>query len=65
VCGAAAGHLNAEARTAFLSALVDAGNGEWLDPQRSRCLVLWRKLDDWAELVYKWVRLQRTKSRES
>ena len=33
-----------------------SGRGQWLDSGRTRCLVLWRKLDEWGGVVQAWVR---------
>ena len=33
-----------------------AGNGRWLDKGRQQCLVLWKKLEEWASTVYGLVR---------
>lgn len=32
-----------------------AGNVEWQDNQKTRCLVMWRSPSEWGTLVYKWV----------
>jgi hypothetical protein len=31
-----------------------AGNGLWLDPQKQACLVLWRRVEEWAEVILSW-----------
>ena len=31
-----------------------AGNGLWLNKTKSQCLVLWKKLPDWAKEIYQW-----------
>lgn len=36
---------------------VTPGNLEWLDKSKSRCLVMWRRPEEWAKLMYQWVRL--------
>jgi len=51
-----AGKLNQEARQTFLGELVSEGRGEWLDKGKTRCLVLWRKVDEWGGVVLAWVR---------
>lgn len=38
----------------FLGQLVARGDGRW-DPDRKRCLILWRKPSDWGQLIYNWV----------
>ena len=76
----AAGRLNQEAKTCFLSALVVqgacigaaldlclplvcicrglqasrtlVGHALWLDKAHSQCLVLWKRLPEWAEVIY-------------
>eukprot|EP00884_Botryococcus_braunii_P019777 jgi/Botrbrau1/6483/Bobra.0034s0056.1 len=50
--------LNAEARLAILESLIANGNGLWLDKEKQRCLVLWKKLGEWADTIYSWVRSQ-------
>ena len=34
-----------------------AGNIEWEDKRKQRCYVMWRTPDEWASLIFKWVRL--------
>eukprot|EP00898_Chlorokybus_atmophyticus_P005930 jgi/Chlat1/6338/Chrsp44S05905 len=48
--------LSNEARQEFLDALVAEGRAEWLDKSRRKCLVLWRTVDEWANIIYTWVR---------
>lgn len=43
--------LSNEAKELFLGALVAEGRGEWLDKGHRRCLVLWRKVEDWADTI--------------
>lgn len=31
------------------------GNLEWLDKNKSRCLVMWRRPEEWGKLMYQWV----------
>lgn len=38
----------------FLGELVLRGDAEWA-PDRSRCLVYWRRPAEWAQLIFKWV----------
>ena len=33
-----------------------AGNAQWLDKSQQHCLVLWRKLGEWADVLYSFVR---------
>jgi len=35
--------------------LVNQGYGEWLEIQKIRCIIFWKKPSEWAELIYKWV----------
>uniref|UniRef100_A0A8D3BQ56 Vacuolar protein-sorting-associated protein 25 n=1 Tax=Scophthalmus maximus TaxID=52904 RepID=A0A8D3BQ56_SCOMX len=30
-------------------------NLEWLDKNKSRCLVMWRRPEEWGKLIYQWV----------
>lgn len=32
-----------------------SGNLEWLDKNKSRCLVMWRRPEEWGKLIYQWV----------
>jgi len=48
--------LNQEAINTILSAAVTAGRAEWLDTSKQRCIVYWRSLEDWAELLYSFAR---------
>lgn len=34
---------------------VKSGNLEWLDKNKSRCLVMWRRPEEWGKLIYQWV----------
>ncbi|KAH9616655.1 hypothetical protein KSS87_011526 [Heliosperma pusillum] len=48
--------LSHEARETFLSALVAEGRAEWMDKVHRRCLVLWHRIQDWAEIILHFVR---------
>ncbi|KAK9699012.1 hypothetical protein RND81_08G147400 [Saponaria officinalis] len=48
--------LSHEARDAFLSALVAEGRGEWMDKGHRKCLVLWHRIQDWAEIILHFVK---------
>ncbi|PHU28750.1 Vacuolar protein sorting-associated protein 25 [Capsicum chinense] len=48
--------LSYEAREAFLSALVSDGRAEWMDKGHRKCLVLWHRIQDWADLIVKFVK---------
>eukprot|EP00252_Welwitschia_mirabilis_P023276 TRINITY_DN654_c0_g1_i1.p1 TRINITY_DN654_c0_g1~~TRINITY_DN654_c0_g1_i1.p1 ORF type:complete len:182 (+),score=29.20 TRINITY_DN654_c0_g1_i1:281-826(+) len=47
--------LSHEAKEAFLSALVNEGKAEWLDKGHKRCLILWRRIEDWAAYILHFV----------
>ncbi|CAK7345722.1 unnamed protein product [Dovyalis caffra] len=51
-----AGSLSHEAREAFLSALVSEGRAEWLDKGHRKCLILWHRIQDWADILVHFVR---------
>lgn len=46
--------LNTEARTVLLQALVKQGNGLWLSKAQSQCLILWKKMPEWAAALHQW-----------
>lgn len=48
--------LSHEAREVFLSALVSEGRAEWMDKGHRKCLVLWHRIQDWADLVLHFVK---------
>ncbi|CAI0541474.1 unnamed protein product [Linum tenue] len=48
--------LSHEAREAFLSALVSEGRAEWLDKGHKKCLLLWHRIQDWADIILNFVR---------
>lgn len=48
--------LSHEAREAFLSALVAEGRAEWLDKSHRKCLVLWHRIQDWADIIVRFVK---------
>ncbi|KAE8713754.1 Vacuolar protein sorting-associated protein 25 [Hibiscus syriacus] len=48
--------LSHEAREAFLSALVAEGRSEWLDKGRRSCLILWHRIQDWADIIVNFVK---------
>ncbi|KZV31751.1 vacuolar protein sorting-associated protein 25 [Dorcoceras hygrometricum] len=51
-----AGSLSHEAKEAFLSALVSEGRAEWLDKGHRKCLILWHRIQDWADLILRFVK---------
>ncbi|KAG6540906.1 hypothetical protein Mapa_017700 [Marchantia paleacea] len=48
--------LSHEARELFLGALVTEGKAEWLDKGHRKCLILWRTITDWANLILQFVK---------
>jgi ESCRT-II complex subunit VPS25 len=46
--------LSEKDRVEVLDYLVGKGNGDWVDDTKSRCLVFWNSLGEWAKLVYDW-----------
>ncbi|CAO2819687.1 unnamed protein product [Amaranthus hypochondriacus] len=48
--------LSHEAREAFLSALVAEGRAEWMDKGHKKCLVLWHRIQDWADIILNFVK---------
>ncbi|KAK4252697.1 hypothetical protein QN277_014441 [Acacia crassicarpa] len=48
--------LSHEAREAFLSALVSEGRAEWMDKGHKNCLILWYRIQDWADIVVQFAR---------
>eukprot|EP00897_Mesotaenium_endlicherianum_P007107 jgi/Mesen1/6424/ME000329S05585 len=45
--------LTSEAKEVFLNALVSEGKAEWLDKGHRKCLILWRRVEDWADYILK------------
>ncbi|CAH9099888.1 unnamed protein product, partial [Cuscuta europaea] len=43
--------LSHEARESVLSALVLDGRAEWIDKGHRKCLILWHRIQDWADLI--------------
>ncbi|CAH9101296.1 unnamed protein product [Cuscuta epithymum] len=48
--------LSYEARESFLSALVLDGRAEWIDKGHRKCLILWHRIQDWADLILHFVK---------
>jgi ESCRT-II complex subunit VPS25 len=46
--------LSADSVKAIVQDLVDHGHGEWIDPQKTQCRILWRKPEQLAADVYQW-----------
>jgi ESCRT-II complex subunit VPS25 len=49
--------LSHEAKEVFLAALVSEGRAEWMDKGHKKCLILWLRIQDWANLILNFVRL--------
>ncbi|KAK3429823.1 hypothetical protein EUGRSUZ_E01319 [Eucalyptus grandis] len=47
--------LTHEAREAFLAAIVSEGRAEWLDKGHRKCLILWHRIQDWADIILNFV----------
>lgn len=43
-------------KTAQSLLLLTAGNLEWMDKNKTRCLIMWRRPEEWGKLIYQWVR---------
>ncbi|GFZ08712.1 E2F/DP family winged-helix DNA-binding domain-containing protein [Actinidia rufa] len=48
--------LSHEARDVFLSALVSDGRAEWMDKGHRKCLILWHRIQDWSDLILRFVK---------
>lgn len=48
--------LSHESREVFLSALVSEGRAEWMDKNHRKCLILWLRIQDWADCVINFVK---------
>mmetsp|Transcript_5836 Transcript_5836/g.15829 ORF Transcript_5836/g.15829 Transcript_5836/m.15829 type:complete len:175 (-) Transcript_5836:374-898(-) len=46
--------LSAEGIEDVMADLVKMGHGEWLDEQKTRCRILWRKPEQLASDIYEW-----------
>uniref|UniRef100_A0A672NSX3 Vacuolar protein-sorting-associated protein 25 n=1 Tax=Sinocyclocheilus grahami TaxID=75366 RepID=A0A672NSX3_SINGR len=47
--------LSVEAIQVVFEELRKKGNLEWLDKSKSRCLIMWRRPEEWGKLIYQWV----------
>ncbi|KAI8929422.1 ESCRT-II complex subunit-domain-containing protein [Entophlyctis helioformis] len=47
--------LPRETLVLLLETLVSQRNAEWDNKDHTRCLLHWRKPDEWASLIYKWI----------
>ncbi|KAK9115651.1 hypothetical protein Sjap_014598 [Stephania japonica] len=48
--------LSHDAREVFLSALVQEGRAEWVDKGHKKCLILWLRIQDWADCILRFVK---------
>ncbi|KAG0459922.1 hypothetical protein HPP92_023050 [Vanilla planifolia] len=48
--------LSHESREVFLSALVSEGRAEWMDKNHKKCLILWLRIQDWADCIINFVK---------
>ncbi|XP_031501787.1 vacuolar protein sorting-associated protein 25 [Nymphaea colorata] len=48
--------LTYEAKEVFLSALVSEGRAEWMDKSHRKCLILWHRIQEWADIILHFVR---------
>ncbi|XP_044946245.1 vacuolar protein sorting-associated protein 25-like [Hordeum vulgare subsp. vulgare] len=48
--------LSYEAKEAFLAALVSEGRAEWVDKSHKKCLILWLRIQDWANYIVDFVK---------
>lgn len=42
-------------KTALSLLLLTTGNLEWMDKNKTRCLIMWRRPEEWGKLIYQWV----------
>eukprot|EP00262_Sarcandra_glabra_P009400 TRINITY_DN2375_c0_g1_i1.p1 TRINITY_DN2375_c0_g1~~TRINITY_DN2375_c0_g1_i1.p1 ORF type:complete len:180 (-),score=22.88 TRINITY_DN2375_c0_g1_i1:319-858(-) len=48
--------LSHEARKVFLASLVSEGRAEWMDKGHKKCLILWLRIQDWADSILRFVK---------
>ncbi|KAM0826217.1 hypothetical protein ACQ4PT_069025 [Festuca glaucescens] len=48
--------LSYEAKEVFFAALVSEGRAEWIDKSHKKCLILWLRIQDWANYILDFVR---------
>jgi len=41
---------------ALIDDLIRQGYGEWLDEKKSSSIISWKKIDDWAAVLWKWAK---------
>ncbi|KAK3529205.1 hypothetical protein QTP70_021428 [Hemibagrus guttatus] len=47
--------LSVEAIQVVFEELRKKGNLEWIDKNKTRCLIMWRRPEEWGKLIYQWV----------
>ncbi|KAJ8264608.1 hypothetical protein GJAV_G00151240 [Gymnothorax javanicus] len=47
--------LSMEAIQVVFEELRKKGNLEWIDKNKTRCLIMWRRPEEWGKLIYQWV----------
>uniref|UniRef100_A0AAR2K8N9 Vacuolar protein-sorting-associated protein 25 n=1 Tax=Pygocentrus nattereri TaxID=42514 RepID=A0AAR2K8N9_PYGNA len=47
--------LSVEAIQVVFEELRKKGNLEWMDKNKTRCLIMWRRPEEWGKLIYQWV----------
>ncbi|GAU95817.1 hypothetical protein RvY_07368-2 [Ramazzottius varieornatus] len=48
------GKLSPETISVILDELRKTGNLEWIDKNKRRAWVLWKSVDEWAKVLYRW-----------
>eukprot|EP00267_Zea_mays_P045706 XP_020398028.1 vacuolar protein sorting-associated protein 25 [Zea mays] len=48
--------LTHEAKEVFLAALISEGCPEWMDKGHKKCLILWLRIQDWANFIFNFVK---------
>ncbi|GAA6091854.1 vacuolar protein-sorting-associated protein 25, partial [Tachysurus ichikawai] len=49
------GKLSVESIQVVFEELRKKGNLEWIDKNKTRCLIMWRRPEEWGKLIYQWV----------
>eukprot|EP00002_Diphylleia_rotans_P017282 TRINITY_DN3355_c0_g1_i1.p1 TRINITY_DN3355_c0_g1~~TRINITY_DN3355_c0_g1_i1.p1 ORF type:complete len:194 (+),score=42.50 TRINITY_DN3355_c0_g1_i1:66-647(+) len=47
--------LSEEAFRYFIDAMVTQGRAQWTDSSRTKCVLYSKRLEEWADIIYKWV----------
>uniref|UniRef100_S4R6R2 Vacuolar protein-sorting-associated protein 25 n=1 Tax=Petromyzon marinus TaxID=7757 RepID=S4R6R2_PETMA len=50
-----AGKLSLEMINIIMDELRKRGSVEWQDKTRTRCLIMWRRPEEWGKLIHQWV----------